>query len=87
MRVEMRERFGRFILWLSLAFVGATWFSWVWASLTGRTFLAAYQIGTPNPIADPARELRIAVLTTVIVAPFALWGMMLRKRQQGTTPR
>ena len=73
-----RERYDQ-ILMIAIAALVAAWLGFVWTAATGLTLTAHSRPGRFATEDDRARVQTIAVLTTVIVGPVALWAAMKRR--------
>jgi hypothetical protein len=78
-KVKQNELYGR-ILMIAIAFIAAAWVSVAWTALTGFTFATRWSRGRVATEQDRTRSRHIAVLTTVIAGPVALWAGMKRRR-------
>ncbi|HEX6099496.1 MAG TPA: hypothetical protein VF432_24495 [Thermoanaerobaculia bacterium] len=65
---------------LAIASLVAVWLSFAWTAVTGLTLATRSSRGRFATEEDRARSRHIAVLTTVIAVPVALWAGMMRRR-------
>jgi hypothetical protein len=68
------------LLTLAIAFLVVVWLSVAWTAITGLTFATRTARGRVATEEDRARSRHIAVLTTAIAGPLALWAGMMRRR-------
>ena len=79
-KVKQKEFYGK-VLMIAIAVLAAVWISFAWTAMTGLTWAGRYSRG--GRIAtekDRTRSRHIAVLTTMIAAPVALWSAMQWRR-------
>lgn len=80
-KVKRRELWSN-VLMLALAALIAAWLGFAWTAATGLTFVGSrsYSEGRWANAEDRTRVRHVAVMTTVIAGPVALWAAMMRKR-------
>lgn len=70
------------ILTLAIAFLFAAWMRFAWTATTGLTFATRSARGRVATEEDRANSRHIAVLTTILAGPVALWAAMAKKRSE-----
>ena len=67
------------ILLIAIAVLVAAWLRFAWTAATGLTFTTRSARGRVATEDDRASAQTIAVMTTVLVGPVALWAAMKRR--------